>query len=444
MKRAKILSFIFSIMLLLGILAGCNNNEKSSANSKNSGSSGEKTQIVFWEPDSATWQPLYKKLIAKFEDEHPNITVKLVDIPGDAYGQKLNTAFAAGQGPDMWVNWYANDEFDRGYIASIDNYLKKDNWDMNKYFQPITDLRLKGSDGKYYGLPRDISMTTVFYNKDLFDKYKVPYPKDNWTFKDFAEVAQKLTDKSAGVYGTDMISDDYMFIEASPLLWNWLDGKDLVSSDGWTVKGYMDSPKLISLYKEAQELVKNGSVAPKKVLNTMTGGVFASGKVAMVEGDLWGYGLLKDVKFNWGVVPFPGSNDGNQKYGRSEPVNFYMNAKSKNPDQTWEFMKFMSGEEASKIVVDDFTWAPPIVQVWKDTGLDKDEKLGVFFREGNKPTFNPIYLRNNSWWEGAQAYSDAYVKMMAPLKGKEVIDPEKALKEATPKVQKKLDELKKQ
>jgi multiple sugar transport system substrate-binding protein len=445
MKKEKVFSIVGIIILLLSMLAGCSNNQASS-NSKGSGSGGEKTEIVFWQPDSATWQPIYKKLIAKFEVEHPNIKVKNVNIAGDAYGEKLNSAFAAGQGPDLWVNWYSNDEYDRGYIASVDKYLKKDHWDMNKYFQPITDVRLKGSDGKYYGLPRDISMTTVLYNKDLFDKYKVSYPKPNWTFKEFVETAKKLTDKSAGVYGTDIVNDDYKFITGSPLIWNWMDGKDLVSADGWNVKGYMDNPKLIGLYKEAQELVKAGAVAPSEVLNTMTGqgGIFASGKIGMVEGDLWGFNMVKQVGFNWGVVPFPGSDDGSQKYGRSEPVNFYMNSKSKHPDQTWEFMKFMSGEEVGKIMADDFTWAPAIVSVWKEAGLDKDEKLGVFFNEGIKPTFNPLYLRNNKWWEGQEAYANAFQKMMNPLKGKQPLDPEKAIKEAAPKVQKKLEELKSQ
>jgi ABC-type glycerol-3-phosphate transport system substrate-binding protein len=64
--------------------------------------SGETTEIVFWQLDGPTWMPLYKDLIKKFEDSHPDIKVKMTNIPEEGYFEKLNTAFAAGKGPDMW------------------------------------------------------------------------------------------------------------------------------------------------------------------------------------------------------------------------------------------------------------------------------------------------------------------------------------------------------
>jgi multiple sugar transport system substrate-binding protein len=440
MKMSKALSIALVLILMVGAaLAGCS--QSSGSGGKDSGG---KAEVLFWQPDSATWQPIYDKLIAEFQKQHPEITVKNVNIPGEGYADKLNTAFAAGQGPDVWVNWYANDEYDRGYIAAVDDLIERDGWDMKQYFQPITDVRLKGADGKYYGLPRDINMVTLLYNKTLFDKYGIAYPQENWTFDQFRDTAKKLTHAEDGVYGTDIGRDDYTLITGGPIIWNWMDGKDLADETGWTAKGYMDNPKLFSLYENVQAMINDGSVAPPDVLETMTGqyGIFLSGKIGMVAGYLWGLNVLEDVDFEWGAVTFPGANDGTVKYARNEPVNLYMNAKTKNKDASWEFMKFLSGEEGGKIMIDDFTWAPAVKKVWEDAGLDKDPVFGVFYREGLKESPNPVYLRHGKWWEAQEAYAQAFAKMMNPLKGEEMAKPSDVLPQAAVEVQKKLDELK--
>ena len=37
-------------------------------------------------------------------------------------------------------------------------------------------------DGKSSFLTKDYSPLAIYYNKDLFDKAGVPYPKDGWTW----------------------------------------------------------------------------------------------------------------------------------------------------------------------------------------------------------------------------------------------------------------------
>lgn len=44
-----------------------------------------------------------------------------------------------------------------------------------------------------YGVPRDVSNHCNYYNKDIFDKYAVPYPKSGWTYEEFLSKSQKLT-----------------------------------------------------------------------------------------------------------------------------------------------------------------------------------------------------------------------------------------------------------
>ena len=48
-------------------------------------------------------------------------------------------------------------------------------------------------EGKVYGVPRDISNLVIYYNKSLFDKKRVSYPKKGWSYEQFLDTAKKLT-----------------------------------------------------------------------------------------------------------------------------------------------------------------------------------------------------------------------------------------------------------
>ena len=52
--------------------------------------------------------------------------------------------------------------------------------------------------GKLYGLPSDFSTIALVYNKDMFDKYGVPYPDDTWDWDKFLWAAKKFTKDTDG------------------------------------------------------------------------------------------------------------------------------------------------------------------------------------------------------------------------------------------------------
>ncbi|MFB9277677.1 ABC transporter substrate-binding protein [Cohnella cellulosilytica] len=438
MKKRTGLVMLVALTLVFGILSGCTKGKSEGNSSGSSNDSGTQTEIVFWQPDLANWQPLYNKLVKKFEESHPTIKVKMTNIPEDGYFEKLNTAFAAGKGPDIWVGWYATDEFDRGYIAPIDEFIEADDWDMSQYFQPIVDLRLKGADGKHYGLPRDYSSYVFLYNKDLFDKAQIPYPTDDWTFEEFRNIAKQLTDADSQTYGTDIVSDGW---GDSPLLWSL--GGDMISDDGWTVKGILDSPQTVKWFELGQQLVNDGSSLPTSIAETMTGdnGPFGSGKVAISIGSMWGYNSLKDLPFEFGAVSYP-QIPGSENYGWADVVSWFMNAKSKHQLETWQFMKFMSSTEIAQEVVEEMTWGPPIPSIWVDQKLIEDDVLKVFYDQGKRPTKTPTYVRSNSWQAIENSVMGISTDTLLPLKGTPLKDPQEVLSKAADEIQKILDETK--
>src|SRR5882724_8563615 len=62
----------------------------------------DKVVLTMWH-GHPEWKAAVDKIIAKFEEENPNIEVQLEEIPGQDLTVKLNTALAAGEAPDLFA-----------------------------------------------------------------------------------------------------------------------------------------------------------------------------------------------------------------------------------------------------------------------------------------------------------------------------------------------------
>ena len=104
-----------------------------------------------------------EKMVAAFEEEHPNIKVDVETIGYDDYFTQMQTRVAGGTAPDCYElnieNFaaYAN----KGMLAEISGDFSGLN---------PTALNAFNVGGKQYGLPESFSNVVLIYNKDLFDQ----------------------------------------------------------------------------------------------------------------------------------------------------------------------------------------------------------------------------------------------------------------------------------
>ena len=62
------------------------------------------------------------------------------------------------------------------------------------YQQPVAALSY---NGRLLAVPRDVSNLLIYYNKDLFDSYNIPYPDNDWTLDDLLNIeVQKRKSRS--------------------------------------------------------------------------------------------------------------------------------------------------------------------------------------------------------------------------------------------------------
>ncbi|CAG7652339.1 ABC transporter substrate-binding protein [Paenibacillus allorhizosphaerae] len=136
------------------------------------------------------------KIKAKF----PNVTLNFI---ARSQGTTIPELVTAGIYPDIVF----------GIISDIDNYLinlnlhadmapliKKHNYDLNRFEPILIDaIKTTNPEGNIIGLPMPYGgMQVMFYNKSIFDKFGVPYPKDGMTWDQTYELAKQMTRVDGG------------------------------------------------------------------------------------------------------------------------------------------------------------------------------------------------------------------------------------------------------
>lgn len=286
----------------------------------------------------------YHKALESFYKKHPNIRVQIELIPWSRVFDKLLISTAGGRPPDVSRidSTYFTPCAAKGLLECLDPYIANNpEFDLKDFYEPA----LEGwgmYDGKVYGLPGDVDIYAMFYNKTMFDKYGIPYPDETWDWNKYLEVARKLTKDLNGDGRIDQwgcIPDpwwqDYV----------WQNGGEIISKDG--KKCLLDQPEAYEAIQFASDLRCKYRVAPGVTDMADIGPqkMFTNGMVGMYITGSWAAALVfhKEIKtFDYDVAPIP---KGKRRAAFMGGASFGILKLSKHKKEAWELVKFMTGPE---------------------------------------------------------------------------------------------------
>jgi len=138
----------------------------------------QRTTLELWSIQTDGNGPdIYQRAVARFRKNNPDIRVNLTMIANDSYKQKLAVALASGKAPDCFFSWGGGpmQEFIRNnQIADITSYMNANNYKNRFLDGAITQMTYQG---KIWGVPvNNVASGVIFYNKELFNKYKLAVP----------------------------------------------------------------------------------------------------------------------------------------------------------------------------------------------------------------------------------------------------------------------------
>lgn len=216
-QKHTIVSLIM-ILLLTGILAACSGGNNTAGNSSTPPPAESTTPppSETTPPPSETTPPppepvelaaysnhsdddFNARIAAAVTAAHPNITFKhypsqIRNIP--------DTIDVDGVNPDVGFNMNANDwraivklnlSQDLTALAAAAGFKPEE-----KFFPGTLQTMKTWFDGELKGLPNTANPLILFYNKDIFDAFQVPYPGEDLTWDQLYEIAQKVTGEKNG------------------------------------------------------------------------------------------------------------------------------------------------------------------------------------------------------------------------------------------------------
>ena len=141
----------------------------------------------------------------------------------------------------------------------------------------------------------------INYNRDLFDKAGVAYPKQGWTWDEFREAAKALTVKDASGNVTQFgyeVPNQNFFVQP----WFFTNGTGVLNDD-WTGSNMLD-PKVAESLQFLHDLIHVDGVSPIPGKDAMDNQFFA-GQVAMISRGHWIVQSAKRARLNMDIAIAP-------------------------------------------------------------------------------------------------------------------------------------------
>ncbi len=349
-------------------------------------------RLVIWDDRQVE---LHEQIIEAFQEDNPNISINVEVIPAD-YWTVVKTQIAGGDPPDlMWINvpnypdLALNDA-----LLPITDLVERDGVDLSPFPEALVDSYTL--DGELYGISKDFDTVGLFYRTDLFDAAELDYPDETWTWDDLTAAAAALTTDDVWGYagGTSIQEFELNLIRQN--------GGEAISEDG--THSLFNEPAACEALQFLYSFHTDGT-APDQITQDVDHhwGLFAGGRIAMMQDGSWAARSYADSEFAIDVAPLPsGKQRGNTIHGLAWGIP----SGSEHHDAAWEFLKFVATEEAHLIQAEIGTVIPSYAgtqQVWLDGFAEDGMNVQVLLDEVEYAKPFPVAVAPASWyWEAAR------------------------------------------
>lgn len=350
-------------------------------------------RMTWWGSDARA--ELTEQVIAEFEDQNPNITVKGEFKDWSGYWDALATTTAANDSPDViqMDELYLASYGDRGSLLDLgtaSEYLNTGEFDQEA-------LETGQIDGAQYAMPIGVGVLGIVVNVDLFEQYGVALPDDaTWTWDDYAAVADELTEKSDGAIngsavtgGTDAGSIKY---------WARQQGGELFDENGDVS---LDPAALTGMWQYNLDLMASGGMEPAaQMVESMSaginGGSLATGKVAMGGAYNTQITALRDASgANLQLLQMPQVEGIDANFFKPS-MYWSISSQSEHPAEAALFIDFLVNHEDAAAILGTERGIPAnnAIREQLSSSLSESDQLAVDYMNTVTPGPSPVVTPN--------------------------------------------------
>jgi multiple sugar transport system substrate-binding protein len=238
-----------------------------------------------------------------------------------------------------------------------------------------------GEDGYLTAVPVNWDTIAIFYNKDMLDAAGLEYPTADWTWDDFAEYAEALTDPENDVYGA-VVYPEYQAGYA-----NWIAAtgvSPIINAEG--TECTLLTPESMEALQFLKDLEDAGY---QPTISTMGGSnadasfnFWLAERVAMVAGGSWKLpAAFEQATFPWDVVQLPRHPESGRSRSILHAVGYVASANTANPDLAANLILFLGSDEGQQFFAEAGGVAPAnpgLQDEWIEAFGDTDINIQTF------------------------------------------------------------------
>ncbi|MCX4571101.1 extracellular solute-binding protein [Streptomyces viridodiastaticus] len=288
-----------------------------------------------------SWEPTLKTVAADFQKKHPKVKINLVsERSGDKHYTALSNAISAGKGvPDVAQLEY----FSIGQYSLTKGLTDLSGFGADKLASAYTPgpWNAVTEGDKVYGLPMDSGPMALFYNKKVFDKYKIAVPT---TWDEYLDAARKLHKADPKAYIANDTGDAGF---TTSLLWQA--GSRPYKVDGTNVKidfGDANAKKFTDVW---QKLIDEKLLAPVTSWTDDWYKGLGDGSIATLSTGAWMPANFEsgvpNASGQWRVAPLPAWTQGDKASAENGGSALTVPALAKNKELAYAFVEYANSGE---------------------------------------------------------------------------------------------------
>jgi len=338
-----------------------------------------------------------------FTAENPEADVRVTPIPWDAAHERLATAIAADEVPDVamigttWMGEFAS----TGGLDATPDLI-----DPSQFFEGAWGSTVVGDTS--YGVPWYVE-TRVLYVSAAPD---TPAPAD---WDELKAMAAGLQDAGA-TWGINLQPGQTGAWQTF-LPFAWQAGAQIVSDDGTQVT--LDTPEFVRALEYYQSFFTEG-LAPTDLPEGSLEPSFVDGDIGAFVSGPWHLGILADLGDEGyldtiAVVPMPADQ---QQASFIGGANLAVFTSSGNRDSAWKFVEWLSQPETQAEWYVATSDLPAVPEAWESGTLATDARLAMFGEQLETAVAAPAIPN----WEQIAGVIDTVLEQVA----KTGLDPQEA------------------
>jgi multiple sugar transport system substrate-binding protein len=400
MRNHRRFTAVVTLATAMALVAGCGRDSGGGQDEATSVAEGKASgNITVWAM-GAEGEKL-GEFAKAFSTENPDATVTVTPVPWDAAHQKIASAIAAKQTPDvsmLGTTWMGEFAQTGALDPTPPDLIKQEDFFPGAWETGVVN-------GTAYSVPWYVETRLIFYRKDLAQQAGITTPPTDW--EGLTAMATALKEKAgaeSGLYlqpgGTGSWQSFMPFA--------WSNGAELTDGQQFT----LDTPEMTEALTYYGSFFQDGlSTKTDLGLQGSLEQSFIDGKIGAFISGPWHIGLLTEqggpgFADKFAVMAMPTKKSATSFIGGSNLAVF---KDAKNRDGAWKFVQWLSKPDVQVKWYQTVKSLPAVQASWDDPTLSGDEFLKLFGQQLESAKAPPAITT----WEQVATAMDAEIERVA-------------------------------